>query len=164
MELDDLDWALLDHLQADARMSFNALARQVGASAPTVAARVRRMEESAVITGYRAEVDLAGVGLGVEALVRMKCYGPRCITLRPEQITDWPEVLGVLRLTGDICSLVHVATPDIAGLERLLERLWQYGETASAMILSWPIPLRGVRRPPGWGSLPPDAPGAGQRS
>ncbi|ASO22931.1 Lrp/AsnC family leucine-responsive transcriptional regulator [Actinoalloteichus hoggarensis] len=148
MELDDLDWALLDHLQADARTSYNELARRVGASAPTVAARVRRMEESEVITGYRAEVDPSGVGLGVQALVRMKCYGPRCITLRPEQISDWPEVLGVLRLTGDICSLVHVATPDVARLERLLERLWEYGETASAMILSWPVPMRGVRRPP----------------
>ncbi|AOS65919.1 Lrp/AsnC family transcriptional regulator [Actinoalloteichus hymeniacidonis] len=148
MELDDLDWELLHHLQADARISFNELARQVGVSAPTVATRVRRLEEAAVITGYRAEVDPPRAGLGVQALVQMKCYGPRCITLRPEQISDWPEVRGVLRITGDICSLVHVVTRDIAALERLLERLWEYGETASTMILSWPIPMRGISRPP----------------
>lgn len=147
MVLDDLDWQLLDELQSDARTSFNELARRIGVSAPTVAQRVRRLEEAGVITGYRATVDPSAVGLGVQALVSMRCYGPRCITLQPHPVADWPEIRQIVRLTGDVCSIVHVAATDVQALTKVLERLWGYGETSSAMILSWPLPPRPVSRP-----------------
>jgi Lrp/AsnC family transcriptional regulator, leucine-responsive regulatory protein len=145
--LDDLDWKLLAELQRDARSSFNELARRLGVSAPTVAQRVRRLESGGAITGYRATVDPAVAGRPVQAVVSMRCYGPRCITLRPERVADWPEILSVVRITGDICSLVHVATANMDELRELLERLWEYGETASAMILSWPLPPKPVEPP-----------------
>ncbi|MBW4719783.1 Lrp/AsnC family transcriptional regulator [Saccharothrix obliqua] len=144
IELDRVDWALLEALQEDARLSYNELARRVHVSPPTVAQRVRRMENVGVITGYRATVDPTAVGRSVVALVRMKCYGPRCITVHPELLDDCPEVVEVVRLTGDICSVVKVVTSSIAELERLLVRLGGYGETSSAMVLSTPIPWRPV--------------------
>ena len=146
MELDNLDWGLLTELQSDARTSFNELARRLGVSAPTVAQRVRRLEEAGVITGYRATVDVSAVGLGVQALVSMRCYGPRCITLQPERVADFAEILSIVRLTGDVCSVVHIAAKDVQQLTAVPERLWGYGETSSAMILSWPVPPRAVTR------------------
>src|SRR3954467_12233985 len=83
-DLDAVDWALLEALQEDARLSFNELARRVHVSAPTVAQRVRRLEKSGVIVGYHAQVDPTAAGLSVVAQVRMKCYGARCITVHPE--------------------------------------------------------------------------------
>ena len=62
-EPDATDWLLLRELQADARLSFNELARRIHLSAPAVAERVRRMEQAGVITGYRAVVDPAAVGV-----------------------------------------------------------------------------------------------------
>jgi Lrp/AsnC family transcriptional regulator, leucine-responsive regulatory protein len=144
IELDRVDWALLEALQEDARLSYNELARRVHVSPPTVAQRVRRLENGGVITGYRATVDPTAVGRSVVALVRMKCYGPRCITVHPELLDDCPEVVEVVRLTGDICSVVKVVTTSISELERLLVRLGGYGETSSAMVLSTPIPWRPV--------------------
>jgi len=111
MVLDDLDWRLLDELQLDARTSYNELARRIGVSAPTVAQRVRRLEEGGVITGYRATVNPTAVGLGVQALVSMRCYGPRCITLQPERVADWPEILQIVRLTGDTVRSCTSARP-----------------------------------------------------
>ena len=144
IELDGVDRALLEALQEDARLSYNELARRVHVSPPTVAQRVRRLENAGVITGYRATVDPTAVGRPVIALVRMKCYGPRCITVHPELLDDCPEVVEVVRLTGDICSVVKVVTTTISELERLLVRLGGYGETSSAMVLSTPIPWRPV--------------------
>jgi Lrp/AsnC family leucine-responsive transcriptional regulator len=141
-DLDAVDWALLEALQEDARLSFNELARRVHLSAPTVAQRVRRLEETGVITGYHARVDPAAAGFSVVAQVRMKCYGARCITVHPELLDDVPEVLEVSRLTGDVCSMVLVATTSVAELERILVRLASHGETSSAMVLSTPIPWR----------------------
>jgi Lrp/AsnC family leucine-responsive transcriptional regulator len=141
-DLDAVDWALLEALQEDARLSYNELARRVHVSAPTVAQRVRRLEEAGVISGYHARVDPAAAGFPVVAQVRMKCYGARCITVHPELIDDIPEVLEVSRLTGDVCSMVLVATTSVAELERILVRLASHGETSSAMVLSRPIPWR----------------------
>lgn len=145
--LDRVDWAILKELQTDARLSYNELARRVHVSPPTVAQRVRRMKEEGVITGYRACIDPIAAGRPVIALVRMKCYGARCITVHPELLEDCPEVLEVSRVTGDICSVVKVAAPSVQALERLLERLATYGETSSAMVLSTPIGWRPLTPP-----------------
>src|SRR3954470_10843889 len=139
-DLDAVDWALLEALQEDARLSYNELARRVHISPPTVAQRVRRLENAGVITGYRAAVDPTAVGRSVVALVRMKCYGPRCITVHPELLDDCPEVVEVVRLTGDICSVVKVVTTSVQELERLLVRLGRHGGTFHRLVLSTPIP------------------------
>lgn len=63
--LDDTGWQILEELQGDARLSFSELGRRVGLSTPAVTQRVRRMEDAGIITGYRAVVDPATVGLGM---------------------------------------------------------------------------------------------------
>ena len=65
--MDAMDWALLSELQADARLSYSELSRRVHLSPPAVAERVRRLEETGVITGYHAHVDLARAGRRVLA-------------------------------------------------------------------------------------------------
>ena len=107
-----MDWALLRELQADARLSFSELSRRVHLSPPAVAERVRRLEESGVITGYHAHVDLTRAGRTVVALIRMSCYGARCILHDPE-VAGWPEILEIHRITGDACSMLKVAAGSI---------------------------------------------------
>lgn len=58
MELDELDIRILQALQEDARLSYRSLAKRLDSSAPTIGARVRRLESLGVITGYRTEIDL----------------------------------------------------------------------------------------------------------
>ena len=59
MQLDALDLSIARALQADARLSFRALARRIGSTTPTVAARVRRLEQLGIVRGYHADVDPA---------------------------------------------------------------------------------------------------------
>lgn len=144
--MDTTDWLLLAHLQADARLSYRELARRVHLSAPAVADRVRRLEQSGVITGYHAHVDLAQAGRGVVAMVRMSCYGARCM-LRDPQALAWPEILQVHRVTGDTCCLLRVATSSMAAFADLIDRLARYGQPSSTMILSSPVPWRPLDAP-----------------
>jgi Lrp/AsnC family transcriptional regulator, leucine-responsive regulatory protein len=139
--MDDMDWALLGELQVDARLSYSELSRRVHLSAPAVAERVRRLEESGVITGYHAHVDPAKAGRGVLALIRMSCYGARCV-LRDPDVAAWPEILQIHRVTGDTCCMLRVAAASMATFERVIDRLGPYGPPSSTMILSTPLEWR----------------------
>jgi Lrp/AsnC family leucine-responsive transcriptional regulator len=137
-EPDPTDWRLLAELQADGRLSFNELARRVHLSPPAVAERVRRLEETGVITGYHAHVDLAKTGRAVLALIRMSCYGPTCV-LRDDKVPTWPEVLEISRVTGDTCCVLKVAASSIDAFEEVIDRLGAHGTPSSTMVLSTPL-------------------------
>ncbi|MEV2272348.1 Lrp/AsnC family transcriptional regulator [Nonomuraea africana] len=148
--MDETDWELLRELQANARLSFNELSRRVHLSPPAVAERVRRLEESGVITGYHAHVDPAMAGWSVSAFIRMSCYGPRCV-LRDPEVADWPEVREIHRVTGDACSILRVAAASMTAFEDLIDRLAAYGQPSSTMVLSSPLtghPLTAAPRAP----------------
>ncbi|WP_283138214.1 Lrp/AsnC family transcriptional regulator [Rhizohabitans arisaemae] len=140
-QIDAVDWALLAELQADARLSYSELARRVHMSAPAVAERVRRLEESGVITGYHVHVNLERTGRRVISVIRMSCYNDRCV-LRDPQVLTWPEILQVHRVTGDACCLLEVATTSMTAFEDLIDRLAPYGQPSSTMVLSTPLGWR----------------------
>ncbi|MFX0592049.1 Lrp/AsnC family transcriptional regulator [Melissospora conviva] len=154
--MDEMDWALLRELQADARLSYSELSRRVHLSPPAVAERVRRLEESGVISGYHAHVDLTRADRAVIALIRMSCYGPRCI-LHDTEVPQWPEILEIHRITGDACSMLKVAAESITGFERVIDRLAPYGQPSSTMVLSTPLSWRPIT------PLPHDPPAPGRR-
>lgn len=143
--LDDLDWQLLRELQADARLSYNELARRVGLSSPAVAERVRRLEDAGVITAYRAEIDPAKVGLPVTALIQMRCDHGRCL-LRAFDATTYPEVLEVHKIGGERCVALKVAAESIEHLEEVADRLSKHGELWTTIIISSPFARRAIDR------------------
>lgn len=142
--MDRVDWRILAELQGDARLSFNELSRRVNLSAPAVAERVRRLQDTGVITGYHALVDPVRAGRGVRAIVRMHCYGATCL-LRDPAVRQWPEVLQMHRVTGNDCSVLVVAVQDIPAFETLLDRLAIYGQSTSAMVLDDLLPWSPVQ-------------------
>lgn len=141
--MDAVDWHLLAELQTDARLSYNELSRRVNLSAPAVAERVRRLHEAGVITGYHAHVDLSRAGRLATALIRMHCYGPTCL-LREPSVVDWPQVLQLHRVSGDVCCELTVSVASMTELEAFIDRLAGYGRPSTAMILSSPITWRPV--------------------
>jgi Lrp/AsnC family transcriptional regulator, leucine-responsive regulatory protein len=141
-----MDWALLRELQEDARLSFSELSRRVHLSPPAVAERVRRLEESGVIVGYRAHVDLTAAGRPVVALIQMSCYGAGCV-LRDPAVPEWPEILEIHRITGDACSVLKVAATSMDAFEALIDRLAPHGRPSSTLILSTPLAWRPLTPP-----------------
>ena len=57
MNIDKLNWAILESLQDNARLSFSEIGRKVGLSSPAVAERVKKMEDAGIIKGYKTEVS-----------------------------------------------------------------------------------------------------------
>lgn len=134
-DLDDVDWALLRELQADARLSFNELARRVHLSAPAVAERVRRLEHAEVITGYTARVDPARTGQPLLAFIELRCSLGKCL-LRTTSADDYPEVVEIHKLSGEHCTMLKVRAASLGSLEGLTERLGTHGDICSHITLS----------------------------
>lgn len=133
--LDATDWLLLAELQRDGRLSFNELARRVHLSAPAVAERVRRMEESGVIAGYAARLDPAKVGHPLLAFVLMRCSAGRCL-LRTGSSDEFPEVVEVHKLSSEHCALLKIRAASLGHLEGVLEAVGGHGELRTHIVLS----------------------------
>ncbi|MGH8826969.1 MAG: Lrp/AsnC family transcriptional regulator [Jiangellaceae bacterium] len=144
--MDRVDWRIVDELQADARLSFSALSRRVNLSAPPVAERVRRLEQSGVISGYHADVDPQRIGRPVQAVIRMDCYGRTCI-LRDPDVPTWPEVRHFYQVTGDGCSVLIVAVESMERFTGLIDRLARYGQPTSSMVLADLLPWSPIQPP-----------------
>jgi Lrp/AsnC family leucine-responsive transcriptional regulator len=152
--LDQTDWRIIGELQRDGRLSFNQLGRRVNLSAPAVAERVRRLEESGVITGYQARINPARAGLPLTAFIQLRCARApdRCL-LKTTTAEDLPEVTEVHKLSGNWCSMLKVRVASMRHLEGLLERLGEHGEMNSHIVLSTQFEGRPVE-PPAVGARP----------
>src|SRR3954466_7553648 len=98
--LDPAEWAILNELQRDGRIPLTELGRRVNLSASATTERVKRLESTGIITGYRATVDLGKVGYGVLAVVRLKYPGNQHQPLH-RLLAERAEILECLRITGE---------------------------------------------------------------
>jgi Lrp/AsnC family leucine-responsive transcriptional regulator len=103
--LDAIDWHLVAELQADGRLSYKELGRRINLSAPAVAERVRRLEETGVLAGYRAVVDARRAGYPILAFVQMQCSLGACL-LKTSTAGDYREIVEVHKLSGDHCTMI----------------------------------------------------------
>jgi DNA-binding Lrp family transcriptional regulator len=119
--VDAIDRKILAALQQDGRLTVTELATQVGLSISPCHRRLRELERSGAIRGYRAVVDADALGLSFEALV--------FITMRQEDretligfeagVAGIPDVVQAQRLFGDPDYLLRIVTTDLAAYQRL---------------------------------------------
>ena len=102
MELDRYDRRILETLQAEGRISNQDLAERIGLSPSPCLRRVRALEESGVIIGYRALLDAKALGLTLLALVHisMDRHTPERFANFEQRVAALPEVLECLLITG----------------------------------------------------------------
>jgi Lrp/AsnC family leucine-responsive transcriptional regulator len=144
--LDATDWAILVELQHDGRIPLTELARRVSLSPSAATERVRRLESTGVITGYRADIDLGKVGFAVLAVIRLKYPGSQHQPLH-RLLGERSEILECLRTTGDDCYTLKVAAASMAHLEQLVNELTQFGSTTTNLVYSQTLPYRGPQGP-----------------
>lgn len=120
--MDALDRAALLALQADGRKSNLALARSLGLSPSAMLGRVRRLERSGAIRGYRALVDPAALGITVRALVlaRLREHSERSIQEFEEGIKRVVGVRACYHVTGQYDMVVELAVRDLDHLGQLI--------------------------------------------
>jgi len=139
--LDDIDRKILRELQEDARTSYAELGRRVGLTTPAVIERVHKLEDAGIITGYRADIDTAKVGLPITAFVRMSITGVDYSHII-EVAEESNEVLECHRGTGGDSFIMKVAVSSVEHLQHVIDKLTPYGITTTAIVLSSPVKRR----------------------
>jgi Lrp/AsnC family leucine-responsive transcriptional regulator len=120
--VDQLDREVLLALQEDGRMSNLALARKLGLSPSAMLGRVRRLEKSGAIRGYRAVIDPAALDITVRALVvaRLHEHSEEAIRKFEESIKGVPGVRACYHVTGQFDMVVELALRDLDHLGQLI--------------------------------------------
>lgn len=128
-DLDEFDHKLLALLSRDGRMSVTALAAQVGLSKTPCQARLKKLQESGVITGFRAVLDSARLGLTHIAFTEIKLSDTREAALSQfnAAVRRIPEVEECHMIAGSFDYLLKVRTADIQRYREVL------GEAISAL-------------------------------
>lgn len=123
MELDRYDRHILEVLQEEGRISNQELADRIGLSPSPCLRRVRTLEESGLVSGYRALLDAKKLGYTLMALIHisMDRHTPERFTNFEQKIAELPEVLECLLITGqDADYQLKVVVRDMDGYQELL--------------------------------------------
>jgi Lrp/AsnC family transcriptional regulator, leucine-responsive regulatory protein len=119
---DRVDRAIVSRLQVDGRIPNVDLADAISLSPSACLRRVKALEASGVIAGYRAEVDRPRAGLGLTVFIELQVEGhSRETAARIEQtLTAIPAVVACYVISGTADFFLEVAVPDLASYEQLL--------------------------------------------
>ncbi len=146
VKIDDLNWKILECLQENARASFANIGRQVGLTPPAVAERVKKMEDLEIIEGYKTMVSHALTGHQLKAIITLRAFMGK---LKPflATVVTFKEVVNCYRITGNENIVMEVLLKDQFHLEKFIDRLIQYGETRTHIILSNVVSNAAIKKP-----------------
>jgi Lrp/AsnC family transcriptional regulator, leucine-responsive regulatory protein len=132
--LDPTDYAILAILQTEGRLGVTEIGRRVNLSQPAVSARIKRLEQTGVITGYRAVIDPTRLGLNIHAVIRLRTTHAR-IAACLEHFARVAEITGVRRLTGEDCFLIDIHAADARRLENVVDAIARFGPVTTSLVL-----------------------------
>jgi len=138
----ELNAAILEELEADARISITEIGKRVGLSGPAVSERIKKMEDEGIIKGYTTQLDYDQVGLTVNAFITLKSSLTHAGVVK--KIEEIPDILECYSITGHNCLIMKVATSTTKRLETIIWQLQQFGETNTSIVLSEAFKKRGI--------------------
>src|SRR3954453_12770823 len=142
--LDTLDVALLQALHEHPRTGVQEIARIVGVARATATARLQRLEEAGVVTGYGPDVDVAAAGFAVQAFVTLEIAQGALDAVRAH-LESLPGVLEAHATTGSGDVLCRVAARSNEALQQVLldiDRSPSVARSISVVVLSELVPWR----------------------
>jgi DNA-binding Lrp family transcriptional regulator len=135
--IDRLDAALIELLAAEPRVGVLEASRRLGVARGTVQARLDRMQDRGVITGYGPEVDPAALGYEVTAFITLEIRQVGGHDPVAERLAVIPEVLEVHTITGPSDLLCRVVARTNADLQRVIDAIVSAdGVVRSATVIS----------------------------
>jgi DNA-binding Lrp family transcriptional regulator len=133
----DLDLKIVSELRKEGRASLRQIAKRLGTSTTTVALRIREMEKSGMIRGFRPLLDYKQLGYGITAVTLIKAMGGKIPMLMKDLMGD-PQLTHVYEITGEFDLLVIGKYRDTESMNREIKKLLSHKgikETNTSIVL-----------------------------
>lgn len=113
--IDRMDRKILVVLQEDGRITNHQLADRVALSPSACLARVKRMEKNGIITGYKAQVDMAKLGPSLTIFAELTSSAHDTVSNRKIEMAlrDMSEAIEAYQVSGSYDYLVRFLVPDM---------------------------------------------------
>lgn len=140
-QLDHIDEQIINILHENARTPLKEIASRVFLSSPAVSARIEKLEQSGIITGYTAKVNATELGYRIKAFINL--------TVNPNQKKEFcPYIKGCRNVvecncvTGDYSMLIKVMFKSTEELDRFIGELQTFGSTKTQIVFSTAVEHR----------------------
>jgi Lrp/AsnC family transcriptional regulator, leucine-responsive regulatory protein len=131
--MDELDHRIVELLVANSRTSLKDLGAATNLSSPSVADRIRRLEEKGVIRAFTVDVDPEALGYGLQAIVRVRPL-PGMLHIVEKLIQETPEFIECEKVTGDDCFIAKLCFRSMGQLDAILDRITEKAETNTSIV------------------------------
>ena len=143
--MDQIDKKILNMLQANARVSLKEMSKACFISSPAIAARITKMEEAGIITGYHTSINREKLNFNVKAFIMVQ--------LEPNQKSEFypfvqsiPNVIECNCITGDYSEVMEVIFPSTKDLDDFINEIQRrFGKTSTQIVFSTSVDHRGVK-------------------
>ena len=139
--MDELDHMIVDLLVLNSRISLKELGKATDLSSPSVADRVRRLEEKGVIRSFTVDVDPEALGYSLQAIVRVRPL-PGMLHIVERLIQETPEFIECDKVTGDDCFIAKLCFRSMAQLDAILDRITEKAETNTSIVKATSVKRR----------------------
>jgi Lrp/AsnC family leucine-responsive transcriptional regulator len=122
-DLDDIDRQILALMQENCRLPLAKIGEHVGLSAPSVMERVKKLEDSGVIMGYRAVLNARLLGKDITVFIGVSTGHPHAIDHFEREIEPLDDILECHHVTGSHTFIIKAKTRNTSSLEELISRI-----------------------------------------
>lgn len=121
-KIDQIDRLILEILQSRAKITNARLSEEIGLSPAPTLERVKKLEQSGIITSYHARVDPQKIGLGVSTFVLVSLVGHNKANIEGfiNEINKIPEIIECHHITGAGDFILRIIAKDISSYQRLM--------------------------------------------
>lgn len=141
MIMDDTDRRILLLLAENARLSLKELAAATELSSPSVAERLRKLEERGVIDAFTIDVNPQHFGYSLQAIVRVRPL-PGQLHIVERLIQEMPQCVECDKVTGDDCFIVRLYLRSMEELDTLLDGIAERAQTNTSLVKATPVRRR----------------------
>ncbi|MBS4219093.1 Lrp/AsnC family transcriptional regulator [Bacillus sp. FJAT-49711] len=139
--MDQIDLNMIKLLQLDGRMTISELSKKLALSRPSVAERLKRLQEKGIIGGFYAHVPPEAVGRKLLVMIELSSLQVSLDEFE-KMISDEPDVLECHKATGHVHYYIKAALNGTEELTHLIEKLIPFGSTRTSILLGSPVNRR----------------------
>lgn len=140
MKIDNTDIKILKELQIDSRLSIRELSKRVNLSPPSVADRIKKLEDCGIIEGYTIKINEAALGFSIQCMIQIDIKNSNFEKFK-QFIYNHPRVIFCYRIAGHSCILLKLSVKSISEIEKFIDSISALDSTTSTHIIFSEIPI-----------------------